>query len=274
MDGDIEALVGALWREAFNQRKLDVLDAITAVRRPSNLTCETSSSNSELPRGSRWPAPSSATGQIPQIRIGPARRARPSSTRRSKSQRGSAQPGYAADVTKGNRDLSVSDVIEILNWLEAARVDLWLDGGWGHDAVLGEQTRRHDDLDLFVDLEHSERLITALEAHGFAVTERASADAFVLEDADGRQVDVHCARIDALGNGLYRMKNGEDWALPAEGLRGRGTIGDRRVRCMTPELQMLCKVGDFEPSAADYQDVRLLHARFGVEIPAMYRGDR
>lgn len=79
--------------------------------------------------------------------------------------------------------------------------------------------------------------------------------------------------LDALGNGLYRMKNGEDWPLPAEGLQGRGTIADRRVRCMTPDLQMLCKTGDFEPSAADYQDVRLLHERFGVEIPAMYRRD-
>ena len=174
-------------------------------------------------------------------------------------------------MSKKDRDLGVSDVIEILEWLEEADVDLWLDGGWGHDAVLGEQTRRHDDLDLFVDSEHSARLIDALEAHGFAVTERASPDCFVLEDANGRQVDVHCARFDALGNGLYRMKNGEDWPLPAEGLQGRGTIGDRGVRCLTPELQMRCKIGDFEPSTTDYQDVRLLHERFGVEIPAMYR---
>jgi lincosamide nucleotidyltransferase A/C/D/E len=176
-------------------------------------------------------------------------------------------------MSKGDRDFGVSDVIELLEWLEEADVDLWLDGGWGHDAVLGEQTRRHDDLDLFIDCEHSPRLIAALEAHGFAVTERSSPDAFVLEDANGRQVDVHCARFDALGNGLYRMTNGEDWPLPAEGLRGRGTIGGRRVRCMTPELQMRCKIGDFEPSTADYQDVRLLHERFGVQRPAMYRSD-
>ena len=97
-------------------------------------------------------------------------------------------------MSKKDRDLGVSDVIEILEWLEEANVDLWLDGGWGHDAVLGEQTRRHDDLDLLVHAEHSARLIDALEAHGFAVTERASPDAFVLEDGDGRQVDVHCAR--------------------------------------------------------------------------------
>lgn len=43
-------------------------------------------------------------------------------------------------MSKEDRDLGVSDVIEILDWLEEAQVALWLDGGWGHDAVLGEQT--------------------------------------------------------------------------------------------------------------------------------------
>lgn len=135
-------------------------------------------------------------------------------------------------MSKKDRDLGVSDVIEILDWLEEAHVDLWLGGGWDRDAVLA----------LFVDSEHSAPLITALEAHGFAVTERGSPDAFVLEDANGRQAGVHCARIDALGNGLDRMKA----VMIGRSLRlqGQGTIGDRRVRCMTPELQMRCKTGD------------------------------
>ncbi len=174
-------------------------------------------------------------------------------------------------MSKKTRDLTASDVVEILGWLEDADLNVWLDGGWGHDAVLGEQTRQHDDLDLIADSDECPRLITALTQHGFAVTERDSSDAFVLEDGAGRQVDVHCARFDAAGNGLYRMSNGEDWPFPAKGLRGEGTIGDRPVRCMTPQQQVLCKTGDFEPSEADFQDVRLLHQRFGVEIPRMYR---
>ncbi len=173
-------------------------------------------------------------------------------------------------MSKRQRDLRASDVVEILERLEAAEVNVWLDGGWGHDAVLGEQTRQHDDLDLIVASEESARLIAVLREHGLVLTEHGS-DAFVLEDADGRQVDVHCARFDAAGNGLYRMSNGEDWSFPAEALRGSGSIGGRPVRCLTPEHQVLCKTGAFEPSEADFQDVRLLHERFGVEIPRMYR---
>jgi hypothetical protein len=33
------------------------------------------------------------------------------------------------------------DVVEILDRLDAAGVEAWLDGGWAVDAVLGEQTR-------------------------------------------------------------------------------------------------------------------------------------
>lgn len=174
-------------------------------------------------------------------------------------------------MSKGHRDLGASDVVEILGWLAAAGVNVWVDGGWGHDAILGEQTRLHDDLDLIADSEDSARFISALTERGFAVTEHDFPDAFVLEDGGGRQVDVHCARFDAAGNGLCRMRNAEDWPFPVGDLQGQGTISGRPVRCMSPEQQVLCKTGDFEPSEADFQDVRLLHERFGVEIPSMYR---
>jgi lincosamide nucleotidyltransferase A/C/D/E len=45
-------------------------------------------------------------------------------------------------MSKKTRNLTASDVLEILAWLEAAEVEIWLDGGWGHDALLGEQTRQ------------------------------------------------------------------------------------------------------------------------------------
>ena len=174
-------------------------------------------------------------------------------------------------MSKKTRNLTASDVLEILAWLEAAGLEIWLDGGWGHDALLGEQTRQHDDLDLVIDMEDCHRLIDALAEHGFEVKEQDSPNAFVLTDSGGRQVDVHAAHFDEAGNASYRMRDGEDWMFPAEGLRGEGLIAGRPARCMTPELQMRCKTGNFEPTPADYQDVRLLNARFGVAIPEMYR---
>jgi lincosamide nucleotidyltransferase A/C/D/E len=41
--------------------------------------------------------------------------------------------------------IEAADVVEILGWLGAVSVDVWLDGGWGVDALVGEQTREHKD---------------------------------------------------------------------------------------------------------------------------------
>ena len=47
--------------------------------------------------------------------------------------------------------MRAQDVLEIVAYLDAAGVRVWLDGGWGVDALLGEQTRPHKDLDIVVE---------------------------------------------------------------------------------------------------------------------------
>jgi lincosamide nucleotidyltransferase A/C/D/E len=44
-----------------------------------------------------------------------------------------------------------------------------LDGGWGVDALVGDQTRPHADLDLAVDRDELERIQQNLERLGFLV---------------------------------------------------------------------------------------------------------
>jgi len=46
--------------------------------------------------------------------------------------------------------MTADDVLEIIRSLERSLIGIWLDGGWGVDALLGEETRPHDDLDLVV----------------------------------------------------------------------------------------------------------------------------
>lgn len=46
-----------------------------------------------------------------------------------------------------------SDVIEIVRLFESNAVDVWLAGGWGVDALLGEQPREHADIDVVNRLE-------------------------------------------------------------------------------------------------------------------------
>jgi lincosamide nucleotidyltransferase A/C/D/E len=84
-----------------------------------------------------------------------------------------------------------ADVVEILGWLDVASADVWLDGGWGVDALVGEQTREHKDLDLIVRDAHVSRMREALATHGFAQVEGGVPQSFILADERGREVDVH-----------------------------------------------------------------------------------
>jgi lincosamide nucleotidyltransferase A/C/D/E len=165
------------------------------------------------------------------------------------------------------------EVLEIVDHLASSGVDVWLDGGWAVDAALGEQTREHDDLDLVVELRHVPTLVTALREKGYVVGKGVPPKSIELVDASGLQVDVHPVVFDARGDGLYRMDDDEDWAYPAAGFAGEGFVLGRRVRCLTPEAQLVCHMG-YAPHLTSYDDVWTLARRFDLPVPDEYRRSR
>src|SRR3954469_20281113 len=63
----------------------------------------------------------------------------------------SASPGRG-EILGGGRQMEmiVADAVHIYTVLEDAGVAVWIDGGWGVDALLGRQLRPHKDLDIAV----------------------------------------------------------------------------------------------------------------------------
>jgi lincosamide nucleotidyltransferase A/C/D/E len=159
---------------------------------------------------------------------------------------------------------SASDVETVLQRLEHAEVEAWLEGGWGVDALVGEQTREHHDLDLIVRVDDVPAMRGILAAAAFELVSGVPDSNFVLRDAAGREIDVHPVRFDGAGNGHYRMADGNDWVFPANGFKGIGRVGQRTVRCLTPDVQMLCHATGYVPDDTDLHDMRLLNARFGT----------
>jgi lincosamide nucleotidyltransferase A/C/D/E len=166
--------------------------------------------------------------------------------------------------------MEAEEVARILGALEDAAVTVWLDGGWGVDALLGEQVREHDDLDLVVELSASSMLTEVLASLGYTHVAGDLPSSYVLVDDVGRQVDVHPVTFDEEGGGVYRMEDGRDWTYPAEGFSGRGRVGGLSVLCLSPATQVLVHSG-YELTAKDYVELRLLHERFGVELPEHVR---
>ncbi len=162
-------------------------------------------------------------------------------------------------------------LVELLRLIEDAQIPVWLDGGWGVDALLGTQTRTHKDLDIILSVADVPKLQDLLARRGFVLRDGKLPHSFVLAGGAGLEVDVHAVVFDDQGNGVYRMQNGEDWIYPAEGFRGRGLVGGMSVRCLSPAAQVLCHAHGYAPTEKDSRDMELLHDRFGVELPLHLR---
>jgi lincosamide nucleotidyltransferase A/C/D/E len=162
--------------------------------------------------------------------------------------------------------MDAGEVARLLDLFAGEGIEVWVDGGWGVDALLREETREHDDLDVVVELVHAARVAELLEAEGYEPAAGGAPKSFVHVDAEGRQVDIHPVTFDADGGGVYVTDDGGTWIYPAEGFAGRGEIGGLAVRCLTPEVQVLVHDG-YELGEKDYRELRLLHERFGVELP-------
>jgi lincosamide nucleotidyltransferase A/C/D/E len=172
---------------------------------------------------------------------------------------------------EGQTEMKAQDVVEIVQLLERNDIGVWLDGGWGVDALLEEQTRPHKDLDLVVALSDVPRMRALLAERGFRLIEGGPPMSLVLADEKGRHIDVHPVTWDEQGNGIYRMQNGQDCVYPASGFAGSGSVLGQRVRCLTAETQMfLCHTG-YELSEKDCREMGALHQRFGVEYPPEYQ---
>jgi lincosamide nucleotidyltransferase A/C/D/E len=164
-------------------------------------------------------------------------------------------------------EMSSSDLTELLRLLDEASIDVWLDGGWGVDALLGRQTRPHRDVDIIVSVSNVPKLRDILGRRGFAVKDGTPPNSFVLSNEQGLAVDVHAVVFDNDGNGVYTMQSGKDWIYPAEGFGGRGTVEGRSVACLSATTQVLCHAHGYTPIDKDFGDMELLEASFGVELP-------
>lgn len=168
--------------------------------------------------------------------------------------------------------MTAADVLRVLRALDDRGITGWLsDGGWGVDALLGEQTRPHNDLDVIVSLDDVSALRAVLGEQGFRLTEGQPPLCFVLTDDNGHMVDVHPVAFDDHGNGHYTMAGDQVWVYPAAGFTGTGMVGGQPVRCLTPEVQVLCHAG-YQLREVDFHDMQALHRRFGVQLrPEHYR---
>lgn len=166
--------------------------------------------------------------------------------------------------------MTSEDVLAAIDALSAAGCRAWLDGGWAVDAIIGEETREHDDLDLVGELGAVEAAEQALASLGYRLETDERPVRVVFAGANGRSVDLHTVVFDEGGGGVQPQPDGGMFRYPHEGFSGTGTVAGRTLPCLSAEVQVACHVG-YEPDDKDRHDVTLLVERFGLKLPPAYR---
>jgi lincosamide nucleotidyltransferase A/C/D/E len=168
-------------------------------------------------------------------------------------------------MTKDHPEMTASDVIEFVRLLNSHGIDVCIDGGWGVDALLGQQTRPHNDLDIAVEHKDVPQIRALLEARGYTDVPRDDTRDcnFVMGDAQGHLIDFHSYTFDAAGKLTFGVP------YPFDSLHGSGAINGFPVTCITPEWMVKFHT-DYKLDENDYHDVKLLCQHFGFTIPADY----
>jgi lincosamide nucleotidyltransferase A/C/D/E len=178
---------------------------------------------------------------------------------------------WAGPVAEHHRGVTAAEVLELVGLLEAAQVAVWVDGGWGVDALLGEQTRAHADLDIAVPTRHLARTRDVLADASFALVRDDGPFNVVLGDDAGRLIDVHSFddTTTVVGADGIERHGPNGLSYEAGGFVGEGLIDGRPVKCMSAAFQMRSHTG-YTLHDTDWHDVSNLHRRFGLPIPVEY----
>jgi lincosamide nucleotidyltransferase A/C/D/E len=162
--------------------------------------------------------------------------------------------------------MDAEHAIELIQFLEQHGLEVYVDGGWAVDALLGHQTRAHLDLDIAIPHKQVPRLREMLAAKGYEQKTRDDTWEcnFVLGNGSGQELDVHSYELDDEGNNIFGVE------YRREHLCGSGVINGCPVRCIAPEWLIKFHSG-YKLDENDYLDVKALCERFGFALPDEYQ---
>jgi lincosamide nucleotidyltransferase A/C/D/E len=179
-------------------------------------------------------------------------------------------PGLGSDgdarLSEVTREMLAEEALGIYDLLDVQRIECWVMGGWGVDALLGRVSRTHNDLDLLVHVSVLRAFSELVSSEGFtrklewSENRQIEVEGLLLDSAfvdahpDGREIDVHV--IDGIGAEIVQLYD-YPWPLPPDALLGNGVIAGRAVRCVSRAAQ-LSMHSNYDLPEKHRQDVRLI----------------
>lgn len=159
--------------------------------------------------------------------------------------------------------MDVQEVIDLYTLFEKNGITVWIDGGWGVDALLGEQTRSHKDLDIAVQSKDVAKLQKILIDKGYRKFREDSLWNIVFRDEKGHEVDYHAFVVDENGDIISGIM------YPRQSLTGSGIINGCIVKCIEPKHMIEFHSG-YDLKEKDFHDVSALCKKFDIALPEAY----
>jgi lincosamide nucleotidyltransferase A/C/D/E len=157
-------------------------------------------------------------------------------------------------------------VVDLLKATDNISIAFWIGGGWGVDALIGTQTRPHDDIDVYINKKDGGLFEKMLHEKGYSevVMEYTTDEHTVWRDLSDHAVDLHLLEV---GTDEIHFAG---YTFPVSVLDGEGVIGGFALKCFTADAQLLFHQG-YEYGEKDIHNVMMLCKTFGFEIPAEYQ---
>jgi lincosamide nucleotidyltransferase A/C/D/E len=159
-------------------------------------------------------------------------------------------------------------VLAVLDLLAAADVRVWVAGGWGVDALLGRQTRRHCDIDLVIsdDGPSYQQVAQILAREGFRFIDAFHTPGIAIPWCHVWRHDAG-HKVEVLPVPLHEppfAAGGADVGGVGQPFT-EGSIDGRPVPCLSAKLQLLLHTGYLQRKV-DNHDVASLRAY--MDLPA------
>jgi lincosamide nucleotidyltransferase A/C/D/E len=152
--------------------------------------------------------------------------------------------------------MAFEEVLTVIDSVRAIGCRFWLEGGWGVDALVGRQTRPHRDLDVDVDADFQDEVLTALHDLGYVVETDWRPNRVELVARGRGWVDVHPLLIDEDGRARQAALDG-GWHEFPRSFFTVGSLCGASVPCVSSEAQRAFRTG-YELREVDMHDLALL----------------
>ena len=166
--------------------------------------------------------------------------------------------------------MTSDEAILLYKWFEENDISIWIDGGWCVDALLGFETRKHDDLDIVVNRKDNLKLYYLLKNKGYEEEKRDDSceHNYVMRSKGGQLIDIHVFEYNQKGENIYGAP------YPFGSLTGKGKINGELVNCISAEWMFKFKLWanntNCEPRKKDIIDAQVLSKKYGFKLPSNY----